>query len=423
MAPGQADLVAVEEAWSAGQGHLDQGREPDRRTVHAHHGDEAWRVVAVEQVQLHGGEPGRVRRHDDLELAGEPGSVDGVDVTTQLDGLGHERHVQARAAGEGEDRFGEGIVHQGVEAVTRQPLGRRLPDFADEIRLGVDFAAAPPELLPEPGLSDLLRDIEAPAVDAEPQPALSHSEDVLPDGGIGVVELGQRGQIPPGLISEHALGDGSERLAPVAGIRGHGLVDGSLVGDGVHFVAARIGLQTPPARKDVRVEQEPVPIWRRGAVLEDVVERPETTTGVIEHAVEDDPHSACVGFVDELSQSRVAAQERIDHLVVVGVVAMVRCRSEDRSQVQRRYAEAREVVEVFNDTEQVAALEAVMGGRRVPGLERARLGHSSAGGETVRKDLVEDGVPDPIRRIVKVRGGRGGVRLRPAAVGSGSAQG
>ena len=90
-----------------------------------------------------------------------------------------------------------------------------------------------------------------------------------------------------------------------------------------------------------------------------MVERPEAAAGVVEDAVEDDPHAAGVGRVEQLAQGRVAAEQRIDQLVVVGVVAVVRGRGEDRVQVERRDAQVAQVVEVLGDAQQVAALEAV----------------------------------------------------------------
>ena len=101
--------------------------------------------------------------------------------------------------------------------------------------------------------------------------------------------------------------------------------------------------------------------------------------------------------VEQLAQGIVAAEQRIDVVVVVRVVAVVRRRSEDRSQVERRDAQGGEVVEPLDDAEQVAALEAVRRGRRVPRFERAGLRDALARREAVGEDLVEDRVADPVR--------------------------
>ena len=129
------------------------------------------------------------------------------------------------------------------------------------------------------------------------------------------------------------------------------------------------------------------------------MERPEPAAGVVEDAVEDDPHAAAVRRVEELAERRVAAEERVDLEVVVRVVAVVGGRLEDRRQVQRVDAERLDVVEVLDDPEEVAALEAVVRRRGVPRLERARLRDPRAARESVREDLVEDGVSDPGGRV------------------------
>ena len=54
------------------------------------------------------------------------------------------------------------------------------------------------------------------------------------------------------------------------------------------------------------------------------MERPEATPGVVEDAIEDDPHPAGVGRVQQLTQSVIAAQQWVDLEVVVCVIAVVR---------------------------------------------------------------------------------------------------
>ncbi len=130
-----------------------------------------------------------------------------------------------------------------------------------------------------------------------------------------------------------------------------------------------------------------------------MVEREEAAAGVVEDTVEDDAHPAAVRGVEQLAQGVVAAEQRVDLEVVVRVIAMVRGRTEDRGQVDRGDPEVLEVVEVLGDPAQVAALEPVIGRRRVPRLEDARLVDPVAAGEPVREDLVEDRVADPGRRV------------------------
>jgi hypothetical protein len=129
---------------------------------------------------------------------------------------------------------------------------------------------------------------------------------------------------------------------------------------------------------------------------------------MVEDAVEDDPHAAGVGLVEQLSERGVAAEQRIDHLVVVGVIAVVRGRREDRVEVERGDPQLGEFVEVLRDAQQVAALEAKRRRRGIPRLHRPGFGDAPARREAVREDLVEDGVatqsgPDerwlPLRRL------------------------
>lgn len=62
----------------------------------------------------------------------------------------------------------------------------------------------------------------------------------------------------------------------------------------------------------------------------------------------------------------------------------------------------REVVEALDDPEQITTLEPVMRGRRVPVFEWAWLVDAFAARETIGKDLIEDRVRNPVRRILEV---------------------
>ena len=76
---------------------------------------------------------------------------------------------------------------------------------------------------------------------------------------------------------------------------------------------------------------------------------------VVEHAVEDDLHAARARPVDEVLEVLHRPEVRIDRAVVGGVVAVVRLRREDRVEVDRRDAEALQVVELARDAREVAA--------------------------------------------------------------------
>jgi hypothetical protein len=128
------------------------------------------------------------------------------------------------------------------------------------------------------------------------------------------------------------------------------------------------------------------------------VERPEAAPRVVEHAVEDDPHPAGVGLVEQHAQRQVPAEQGVDRQVVVRVVPVVRRRGEDGCQVQRRDPEVDQVRQPLGDPQQVAALEPVLCRGVVPGLERTRRGDPAGAREAVREDLVEDGVANPVGR-------------------------
>ena len=180
--------------------------------------------------------------------------------------------------------------------------------------------------------------------------------------GVAGVELRQRRQAPPRRVAEGAvpLAVGAEREA---------------------------------------LDVEPVAVRARLTVLQEVVEGEEAAAGVVEHPVEDHAHAAPVGGVEQSAQGVVAPEHRIDREVVVGVVAMVAPRGEDRVEVDRRDAEVGEVVEPFRHAVEVAPLVAVHGGRRVPRLQPRGLRHAPAAGEAIGEDLVEDGVLDPVGRV------------------------
>ncbi len=213
---------------------------------------------------------------------------------------------------------------------------------------------------------------------------------ILADRGFVRVELGQRRQVPPGPVAE--AGEG-------AAVAAMDLVDDR-----------RVRVQGTARGEAVAVEVEPACIRRVKAVLDDVVEGPEATASVVEDTVEDDPHPSVVRRVEQLPQRRIATEERIDMEVVVGVIAVVRGRGEDRGQVESGDADRLQVGQPLDDPQEVTALEAVPRRCCVPRLEGAGLGDPRAGREAVREDLVEDRVTDPGRRVDRHRSSVGRAR-------------
>ena len=165
------------------------------------------------------------------------------------------------------------------------------------------------------------------------------------------------------------------------------------------LLAARVHDQRSTGREPLLVEVEPGSEGGRCPGLGDVVEAPEATAAVIEDAIEHHAHVARVRLVEQLAKCLVATQQRVDRVVVVGVIAVIGGRGENGREIQRRHAQVAQLVEVLGDTQQVATLVAVNGRWRLPGLHGTRLGHPVAGREPVREDLVEDRVAGPRRGI------------------------
>ncbi len=124
---------------------------------------------------------------------------------------------------------------------------------------------------------------------------------------------------------------------------------------------------------------------------------------MVEHAVEDDADAALLARLEESLERVIATQQRVDLVVIVRMVAMVRGRLEDRVEVQRGDAQVDDVVDAFLDRVKITTLIAI--GRRitVPRLEAGRLFEPIALGEPIGKDLVEDGVGDPGGRVDAAR--------------------
>ena len=289
--------------------------------------------------------------------------------------------VDVVADEEGDAGAGEQVVHHGVPHVALEPVPGLVPDLADDVRVGVAGADPAAELAPEVVVLDLAGHVQPPAVDAEVDPAPGDPEEELAHRGRLDVELRQGRQAPPGVIARGLLG--------VVGVQ-----------------------------REAR-DVEPVEVGRVLAVLEDVVELEEPPAGVVEHAVEHHPHAPRVAGVQELAQCGVAAEHRVDLLVVVRVVAVVAGGLEDRREVDRVDAEVLQIVELLDHADEVAALVAVRRRRVAPGVQARGLGDGQAAGEAVGEDLVEDGVADPVGRRhfgqVSLRGrGEGCVRMSGA---------
>ena len=362
---GQPDLVAVVQAGGTHIGELEGQGQPVRRVVAAHHADEAGSVVAVEQVHLGLHDLGGVQLRHLQHPPGKGRSIQRLDMPGAA-GLVHAV-VQGTRPEVGQAGPGEGIVHHRVELVSGQPAPRVAPDLAHDVGVGIDGLHAPPELLPEGVVVDLVGHVQPPAIDTKLHPAFGHPPQELAHRLGTRIELGQRPVAPPRRV-----------------VGGPGVVVG---------------------RERKRPGVEPVQVGAVLALLQQVAELKEAARGVVEYPVQHHLHAAPVRRVNQLAQRVVAAQHRVHHRVVVGVVAVVAGRLKHRAQVQGIHAQAGDVVQPLRDAQQVAALVAVEAGRLAPGLQVSRLGHAGAAGEAVREDLIEHGVLGPVGRA-NIHGGK-----------------
>ena len=84
-------------------------------------------------------------------------------------------------------------------------------------------------------------------------------------------------------------------------------------------------------------------------------------------------------------------------MIVVRMIAMIRGRLKDGAEIQRVHPEIREIIEVVDHAQQIAALEAVRGRWGLPRLQVGWLLDTAAGGKTIGKDVIEHGLLDPVR--------------------------
>ena len=87
LAAFDAHLVAVVDARRSGQSHLDQRCQAEGIGIATRERDEPWRVMAVEQVQLHRRHLRRVSGYDARELPPELRTIDRADMTGVFIGL------------------------------------------------------------------------------------------------------------------------------------------------------------------------------------------------------------------------------------------------------------------------------------------------------------------------------------------------
>ena len=328
-----AELVAVVEA---------------RDTLHqAHHHHGVHVVLGVVQV-------GRDARHvvvtqkvDELQpleqvVLASQGVVE-VLVVVLVEGVpGGVRHLVVGARV-------QAIVTHPVVVVAVDHLAHQQAVLAHRIR-------HPAELAPEVWL-DLVRDVEAPSVDANLlQPKLGHVEDVVSNRGLRQVQPRKHGVPLPAVVREARPGPS---VAP------------TLVVPSSHAHVVPVG--------ELRV---------RRAVLHQILKRKVSLPRVVEDAVQHNLDVDLVQLLHDLLEQLDVAETPVDLEVIERVVA-VRARLEERREVHRVDAQLLEVLVVVANVRQ--------SGHNL----RLAVVHRGRAEVPQRENLVEDGV---IRPLGEVRG-------------------
>ena len=124
-------------------------------------------------------------------------------------------------------------------------------------------------------------------------------------------------------------------------------------------------------------------------------------------------------FAHQLLQSALAAEIRVDGVIIKGIVFMVGVGKEDRRQINAADAQLLQIRQPVGDTAQVAAVEVVVAGigKVAPLAEPAVVDKARAAAEAVGHDLVPDRVAHPRGRRDDV----GGIEPRKFEVLGGNA--
>ena len=382
------DLITVVDTGHAGIGHLPERRHEkaaraERELLRRHayarlldrrhplvvgnagkHGNRALHIVATDEVH-HRVEifPGVV-----LDLTGEaPRRLPSVQCTC-------EKVEPDRA---------QRIVHRRVHLIAREIFARRpigdfvrrvLPDLADHDGVRVALFKLCKKRLGE-GRRQFIDHVEAPACDALLHPVMEHAvlarNDEVHIGGIGLIDVRQRVKVPPAVI------------------------------------LIRIAAKTVPrvVRRLLRL------IGTERMILLLPVEVDAVAARVAEHAVENDTDAALPGSRDEAAKILDIAKHGINFMIIARVVVMVALRLKNRIEVDARNPKILQIVQLFHNPAQVAAEEIIrddllcIGVLQIHGIvcpirtdDRALFAydHITRACEAIRKDLVHDGVFEPV---------------------------
>lgn len=149
------------------------------------------------------------------------------------------------------------------------------------------------------------------------------------------------------------------------------------------------------------------------------VEVAAVVAGVVENAVQNHAHSALFRLLTQRFEVLLASEQRVDALVVAGVVAVVGVRLKNRVEVDGLHVQAFEVVELFHDAAQRAAEKVVIQDLSV--LVRTvnrqvvpvfvqharrdalalRLHGFAVAAEAVGENIIGDALAEPARRLIR----------------------
>ena len=294
------------------------------------------------------------------------------------------------AVQETQNGISQRIIHDGIQFAAleiaaalgvRDLVGCVLPHLTDDTRVGFLLARGSVQLLDE-AVRQLVGDIQSPAGRAQPQPAADNAvlvlDDVILIAAVGLVDLRKRVNAPPRAVL----------IRPVVEVK-------------PAEIRRFLGLERAYA-----------------VVMAACVEVAAVVTGVIEHTVQHDAHTASGGFAAQCAEILLAAEQRVDALVIAGVVAVIGIRLKNRVEVNGGNVQALQIIQLGVYAAQRTAEKVVVEDfavlirqvdrNIVPVLVQHTRNHAFAfrllgclvAAEAVRKNVVGDAFTKPARRVV-----------------------
>ena len=289
-----------------------------------------------------------------------------------------------------EDGVSQRVVHDGIQFAAleiaptlgvRNFVGRILPHLTDDERIGF-LPAGGSVQLPDEAVRQLVGNIQPPAGRAQPQPAADHAvlvlDDVILIAAVALIDLRERVDAPPRAVL----------VRPVVKVK-------------PAEIRRFLGLERAYA-----------------VVVTASVEVTAVVAGVIEHAVQYNAHAASGGFAAQRTEVLLAAEQRVDALVIAGIVAVIGIRLKDWIEINGGNVQALQIIQLGVYAAQRTAEKVVIENfavlirqvyrNIVPVLMQHTRDHAFAlrllgrlvAAEAVRKNIVGDALAEPARRVV-----------------------